>query len=183
MIAHAPTLLEQLCPAPSWAVRQSIETPATPQELLAALPAVTGARMAQLLEQRGATWRAALIAKVISADRPLFAQVLHHGFVVLATDPLREVVVGRLIAATWRPLRNRMEWDSAGRAIRVAVGITVQPCGSATVLGTEVRVTGLGAVRQLLKPLEPVALAAIARFLQLLCEQADRDPQGANGSR
>lgn len=181
MIARAPRLLEQVCPAPSWAVRHSIETAATPQELFAALPAVTGARVAQLVEQGGAPWRAALIAKVIGLDRPLFAQVLHHGFVVLTTDPLREVVVGRLIAAR-RPLRGRMEWDSAGRAIRVAVGITVQPVGSATVLGAEVRATGLGALHQLLKPLEPVALAAIGHFLRLLCGQAHRDPQGTNGS-
>lgn len=37
----------------------------------------------------------------LEADRPLYAQLLDSGFVVLTSDPLREVVVGR-VSPLWR---------------------------------------------------------------------------------
>jgi hypothetical protein len=42
----------------------------------------------------------------LEGDRPLYAQLLDRGFVVLTSDPLREVVVGR-VAPLWHPLDRR----------------------------------------------------------------------------
>lgn len=42
----------------------------------------------------------------LDADRPLYAQLLDSGFVVLTSDPLREVVVGR-VAPLWRLIDRR----------------------------------------------------------------------------
>jgi hypothetical protein len=82
----------------------------------------------------------------LEGDRPLYAQLLDSGFVVLTSDPLREVVVGR-VAPLWRlidrkPLikgrRDFVRFGVAGH-LKAALSVRLAADGDGTRVTVELR--------------------------------------------
>ena len=166
------SLLDELCPPPFWAVRHVVETAATPQQVFGALPLVTLGAIFE--EARRSGHRMSVPRRMVDTDRPAYTYFLEHGFLVLASEPLREVVAGR--AASWREgaPKNRTEWQACGAAaVKIAAGVHSAGGSGLNSVTLEVRVRGLGGLlTPILIVLQRFVNTRLAMGLDVLCAEA-----------
>jgi hypothetical protein len=186
----SPTLLDGVLSGADYAELQELWVPTPPGKAFRALSEVTPSDTPEILQlaERGGAWLAHFgLARspVLSPDRPMYAQLLEAGFVVLTADPLTEVVVGR-VARPWRladgghpSIRGRHDFVHFGSSgfLKAAVSLRLAPEGDGTLVTLELRLraTDLG-LRRLCKILArlagPTAKRAMRRWLQAVERRA-----------
>jgi hypothetical protein len=169
-------LLDRLLPDAGLAVRERRVVAAGGEQVFGALARMPARSVAG---GRSALLRGLRAAGIRDPDGALHAQLLASGFVVLAADPLREVVIGRVIAPRARgrparPLRGRGDFvavTTAGAA-KIALAIEV---GEGTVdAEVRLRVVGLGVGARAVRPLARRGVAAFLDALERELSQSQR---------
>jgi hypothetical protein len=155
------SLLDQTLPDARGRARieQACATPAP--EVFGALARLTGGELAAAL---GPLLRGGLrLGGIGDLERPLYAQLLAAGLVVLASDPLREVVIGGylgrrgVVSVPEFIARDRFHPRRAHARVGAAVALADQR------LSVELRVDLAGPVAGALRPLlRPAALALLS---------------------
>lgn len=173
-------LLDELAAGAPLAVRERRTLSAKPGEVFAALSRL---RAGALVQRAGVLGRGLGALGIADPSGLLYAQLLAGGFVVLAADPLREIVVGRILArgrASKPPLRGRGDFLASTRPGTAKVALAVGVGGGEVTAELRLRVVGLGRGARVLRPAVARGLRA---FLDALESEIAAGARSRNGAR
>lgn len=167
-------LLDQLAAGAPLAVRERRTISAEPGQVFAALSRLPAGA---LRDRAGVLGRGLRVLGLGDADDPLYAQMLAAGFVVLAADPLREVVVGRLLGRRRfgaPSLRGGGDFVAAATPGTAQVALAIGIDGGDVAAELRLRVVGLGRGVRVLRPAVTRGLRAFLDALESEVAQAAR---------
>jgi hypothetical protein len=147
------TLLDGIAPRAGLIGRTEGVVPASVPRVFRALAEVTAS---DLRATRVRLVEFVIRAGMLNVDEALYSQLLRRGFTVVASDPLREVVVGRAFGDT--------DWRRAAPP-KLACGILALPRADSTTLSLEARLVAPAPLRGALRPSRPAVVSLLRAWL------------------
>ncbi len=199
-IGQAASHLDEIAPAYHYTERHALQVDAPPERVYAAVKAVTADeirlfRTFTAIRRFGRSGPESILDP--SNDRPILDVATSSGFVLLADDPPRELVVGTVVVA---PPNKRLRvltpavfrsLDAAG-FVKATMNFRIEPAAGGSRLTTETRVTGTDGtgIRRFTpywRTILPGSWILRVTWLQAIARRAardagDRPPRSASGT-